>query len=109
MKTYDQYQKEIIEMKARHATELAEITKAAEAAHAAALNTAREQVAVMAANLGMSTADLLGASGGKKNKGVKAPSVVPVKYKDPETGSTWTGRGRQPKWLEGKNREDFAV
>ena len=34
---------------------------------------------------------------------------VAVKYRNPETGETWTGRGRAPRWLEGKNREDFAV
>jgi DNA-binding protein H-NS len=35
--------------------------------------------------------------------------TVAVKYRNPETGETWTGRGRAPRWLEGKNREDFAV
>jgi len=27
---------------------------------------------------------------------------VPVKYRDPETGDTWTGRGKQPRWLQSK-------
>ena len=35
--------------------------------------------------------------------------AVAVKYHNPETGETWTGRGRAPRWLDGKNREDFAV
>jgi DNA-binding protein H-NS len=35
--------------------------------------------------------------------------AVSVKYRNPETGETWTGRGRAPRWLEGKSREDFAV
>ena len=35
--------------------------------------------------------------------------AVAVKYRNPETGETWTGRGRAPRWLDGKNREDFAV
>lgn len=35
--------------------------------------------------------------------------AVAVKFRNPETGETWTGRGRAPRWLEGKNREDFAV
>ncbi|ENO91791.1 H-NS family nucleoid-associated regulatory protein [Thauera mechernichensis] len=43
---------------------------------------------------------------GKQKSSVKA---VAVKYRNPETGETWTGRGRAPRWLEGKNREDFAV
>ncbi len=38
---------------------------------------------------------------------------VPVKYRN-DKGDTWTGRGKQPKWLEaeiatGKKREDFLI
>lgn len=29
----------------------------------------------------------------------KTVSKVAPKYRNPETGETWTGRGRQPKWL----------
>lgn len=37
-----------------------------------------------------------------------------VKFKDPETGATWTGRGKTPKWMQtilskGGNKDDFAV
>ena len=32
-----------------------------------------------------------------------------AKYRDPDTGKTWSGKGRTPKWLEGKNKEDFAI
>ena len=35
--------------------------------------------------------------------------AVAAKYLNPETGETWSGRGRAPRWLDGKNREDFAV
>ena len=47
-----------------------------------------------------------------------APSTagkkVPVKYRNTDTGETWSGRGLQPKWLkaalaEGKALADFAV
>ncbi|WDD90707.1 H-NS histone family protein (plasmid) [Burkholderia sp. FERM BP-3421] len=31
------------------------------------------------------------------------------KYRDPETGQTWCGRGRLPRWLVGRCREDFLV
>ena len=36
-------------------------------------------------------------------------SEVKAKYRDPITGSEWSGRGRAPRWLEGKNRDDFRV
>jgi len=39
---------------------------------------------------------------------------VPPKYRHPETGDTWTGRGKPPKWItaaeaEGKKRDDFLI
>jgi DNA-binding protein H-NS len=39
---------------------------------------------------------------------------VPVRYRDNETGNTWTGRGRPPVWLaeriqQGKTKEDYLI
>lgn len=31
------------------------------------------------------------------------------RYWDPDTGATWTGRGRRPHWLKGRNPEDFRI
>jgi DNA-binding protein H-NS len=42
-----------------------------------------------------------------KKKGT--PGVLPPKYRNPETGQTWSGKGRAPNWLEGRNREDFLI
>ena len=44
-----------------------------------------------------------------KKRGGKSKGAVAAKYKDPATGATWTGRGRAPKWLEGKKKEDFSI
>ncbi|WP_087744127.1 MULTISPECIES: H-NS histone family protein [unclassified Acidovorax] len=38
-----------------------------------------------------------------------AAKKVEAKYRDPKTGRTWSGRGRAPKWIEGKNREECVV
>jgi|SRR5690606_3120642 len=40
--------------------------------------------------------------------------TVPPKYKHPETGVTWTGRGKAPRWVsdaeaEGKSRDQFLI
>lgn len=32
-----------------------------------------------------------------------------AKYENPETGATWTGRGKPPAWIVGKNRDDFLI
>lgn len=36
-------------------------------------------------------------------------AALPPKYRNPKTGETWSGRGRAPGWLAGKNREKFLV
>ena len=45
----------------------------------------------------------------KSGKPVKPRAPVPMKYRDPASGQSWTGRGRAPKWLEGKKKEDFLI
>ncbi|RQZ58400.1 H-NS histone family protein [Burkholderia sp. Bp9004] len=34
---------------------------------------------------------------------------VEARYLEPETGVTWTGRGRMPRWLIGQNLKKFAI
>lgn len=36
-------------------------------------------------------------------------SVGAPKYRDPATGATWTGRGKPPNWINGKDRGQFAI
>lgn len=53
-----------------------------------------------------------GASAGRAASAVKR--TVPPKYKHPETGATWTGRGKAPRWVTeaeaaGKSREQFLI
>jgi DNA-binding protein H-NS len=33
----------------------------------------------------------------------------PAKYRDPVSGATWSGMGREPRWIAGKDRTAFAV
>lgn len=42
------------------------------------------------------------------------PSKLPPRYKNPETGLTWSGRGRPPKWIveaegQGRSRDEFLI
>jgi len=30
-------------------------------------------------------------------------------YYDPESGATWTGRGKPPKWIESKDRSQYEI
>ncbi|HEY1998148.1 H-NS histone family protein [Paraburkholderia sp.] len=53
------------------------------------------------------TAEELGFSSKRATAPRKTP--VPPKYRNPKTGETWSGRGRAPAWLAGKNRERFLI
>jgi DNA-binding protein H-NS len=37
----------------------------------------------------------------------RRPAVA--KYRDPKTGMTWSGRGRAPAWIAGKNYERYLI
>ncbi len=72
--------------------------------------------------MGLSLAGLIGGSAQtgrpapktrKPQKGAAAASP-PVKYRNSDTGETWSGRGRMPKWMalaveHGRSREDFLA
>lgn len=63
---------------------------------------------------GLTVADL-GIKPGKAPTGnASAGRKVAPKYRNKDTGETWTGRGLQPKWVQsavasGKKLEDFAI
>lgn len=65
-----------------------------------------DQIAVVVKTYGIPIPELVSALGGMPNprKGEKAP----VLYKD-DKGNKWTGRGKLPNWLKGKNLEDYKV
>ena len=53
-----------------------------------------------------------GKKGAKAKKAAKRK--VAAKYKDPQSGATWSGRGLTPKWLvekekAGAKREEFLI
>ncbi|KVG73584.1 H-NS histone [Burkholderia ubonensis] len=56
---------------------------------------------LLAAN-GVNVQDLLHGRGSDRRRG--AP-----KYWNPETGATWSGRGRMPTWLIGQDLQRFLI
>ncbi len=49
------------------------------------------------------------AAGGGHTASPLAGQKVPPKYRDPATGQTWTGRGKPPLWIAGKDRLQFLI
>jgi DNA-binding protein H-NS len=53
----------------------------------------------------LSASDLFNRKTGVRSVGGK----VAPKYRNPSTGETWTGRGKAPKWIEGRDRSSFVI
>jgi DNA-binding protein H-NS len=74
---------------------------------------AREQIIAIAQDLGMSVEALI-AGGKTKSKGNSTKSVQ-AKFQNPaDSAQTWSGRGRQPRWVaeglaSGKTLQDFKI
>jgi DNA-binding protein H-NS len=60
------------------------------------------------AEYGFTERDIFGRrklDGGRDNRFGR----VMAKYRNPETGATWTGRGRAPRWIQGKCYASFLI
>lgn len=84
--------------------QIQELQEQAEKARAAEIADAKNKIKEIMQTYNLTVGDLGGAS-----KPVKITKPVPVKYRNSETGETWTGRGRAPKWLDGKTKEDYLI
>ena len=86
----------------------------------------RKKLAQLAKNEGYTLDELFGTGGGgataaraprgtAKKAARKSLGKVPPKYRDPANAeNTWTGRGKQPRWLaaytgEGRNLDEFLI
>jgi DNA-binding protein H-NS len=95
MPTYQEYQEQI-----------AKLQTLAEQARQSELAEAKKRIQDLMEASGITMADLQDS---KRPVGVKKQNTVAAKYKDPNSGQTWTGRGRAPRWLAGKKKEDFLI
>jgi DNA-binding protein H-NS len=62
-----------------------------------------ESIKMMIEKYTISIGDLFSKKINQTNK------KVPAKYRNPVTGETWTGRGKAPLWIVGKQRETFLI
>ncbi|MFM8864748.1 MAG: H-NS family nucleoid-associated regulatory protein [Limnohabitans sp.] len=78
-----------------------------EAARKTEISDAVAKVKELVAAHGLTARDIFG--GAKRSTKTGARGTVAPKYRDPATGATWTGRGKAPKWIDGKDRSKFAI
>lgn len=72
------------------------------------MSDAVSQVRALVAEYSLAMEDVFPPARGKR--AASAGNKVAPKYRNPETGDTWTGRGKAPKWIANEdNREKFAI
>ncbi len=86
-------------------SQIEKLQKQAEQAREKEIATVVAQIRGMMTDYGIQASDLGIASKRKRKSGTPAAP----KFQNPQSGETWTGRGRAPKWIEGKDRTKFAI
>ncbi|MEN8517874.1 H-NS histone family protein [Burkholderia sp. RS02] len=74
-----------------------------ENAKAAARQTVLAEVKRMVVEFDLSAREIFGGNKARKHQSTRA------RYRDPESGATWSGRGRPPAWIDGKDRAPFEI
>lgn len=70
------------------------------------LTTAIEKVRTLVQEYGLQATDVFPPTRTVRSS---AGSKVAPKYKNPQTGETWTGRGKAPKWIQDQDRSKFEI
>jgi len=112
-RSYEAIKKQIARLEAQ--------AKALESARDSKKVRAVERVKALMKKLGVSVQDLAAAgprvkaaAKGRRRAAAKPKSPVAPKFRDPDSGATWSGRGRPPVWLaqkiaQGASKEQFLI
>ncbi|KWO61305.1 hypothetical protein WT98_30670 [Burkholderia territorii] len=90
-----------LDLKQQAAELEAKILAARQKEKAAVVRTIREQIALF----GITERDLFSKYA---HRATHRSPVLP-KYRNPQTGETWSGRGREPRWIKDKDRTVFQI
>ena len=85
------------------------LEKAIADARQSEISAAVAKVRELVAEYGLTAQDIFPGRGGKAAGAKGTGNKVAAKYRDPATGQTWTGRGKAPKWIDGKDRAQFVI
>ncbi|GAB2869880.1 H-NS histone family protein [Paraburkholderia jirisanensis] len=89
-------------------TQIAKLQAQAEEARRVEVGNVIAEIQRQIAEYGLTPQDLGFAAAARRGRPPKK-APLPPKYRDPKTGSTWSGRGKPPKWISGKSRERFLI
>ena len=93
------------ELQAKIADLQAQAAKVKEEEKQQAINMARTMISAY----GITARDLGLDKTVKTKTGPKPGNKVSPKYRDPQSGATWSGRGKTPRWINGADRSQYAI
>jgi DNA-binding protein H-NS len=73
------------------------------------VSKALETVRQLVADFELTMDEVFPISNAQRRRGAPKGGPVAIKYRNAETGETWTGRGKPPRWIADKDRSQFAV
>lgn len=88
--------------------QIAKLQAQADEARRTELGNVIEDIRNKIAEYGLTAQDLGFATAARRGRPPKK-APLPPKYQDPKSGSTWSGRGKPPNWIAGKNRDRFLI
>lgn len=72
-----------------------------------------ERARALVAQYGLNVDDVFAVrKTARKERAPREPGAVKKvapKFRDSATGATWSGRGKTPNWLKGKDKEQFRI
>lgn len=86
-----------------------ELNKAIAQAKALETSNAISQAKEIISDFGLTVDEVFPAQGTPAKANRKSGKKVEAKYRDVSTGQTWTGRGKEPRWIAGKDRAPFLI
>ncbi|RQR35867.1 MULTISPECIES: H-NS family nucleoid-associated regulatory protein [unclassified Burkholderia] len=85
--------------------QLAELDRRIQAARRRERDAALVRVRRLVTNYALTAREIFGQGYNDRAK----LFTVGAKYRDPATGATWSGRGRAPAWIAGRDRAAFLI
>ena len=81
-----------------------------QAVRSEARDAAIAQIRELMATYDLSQADVMpGAAAAARTRKIEPRKNAPARYYDPNSGKTWTGRGKAPRWIAGQDYTNFLI
>jgi DNA-binding protein H-NS len=85
------------------------LTNAIQEAQKTELAAAIAKAKAIVTEHGLSPTDVFGGKTARDSSSKRTVNKVQLKYRDPNSGKVWTGRGKAPAWINGKERANFLI